>query len=443
MYKKILLVGSTSFVNEIKQMLLGFLLEADAAYKYAEIESKLKSKKFDIAVINQDSYIDNISLFWKVLEIIKRSKIPSIIFSVKKNLKFVELSKKYGILDYCFKPCSRRELALRIYAIFNKKIRITCIGGGSGLFNLLLGIKTIPQSLITSVVSTTDDGGSSGRIRASFGVLPPGDIRRNLVALSNAPVIMNELMQYRFDKGGGLNGHSLGNLLLTALTNIKSSMPEAVSALSELLNLNGIVYPVADEEAVLYALIENGKIIKGESNIDSCRGRARNLRIKKIWHNPQVPCDANAYSAIINADFITIGPGDLFTSIITNLIIKDIRKAVVNTKAKKIYICNLMTKPGETSNYNSLNHIEEIIKYLGGDYLDYILLADNSKLPKKELVRYAQKDQYPVDIGNLKKISNITKAKVIVADLSSKIDLIQHDSMKIRDEINDIIERRV
>lgn len=325
----------------------------------------------------------------------------------------------------------------------NRKKRIACIGGGTGLFNLLMGLKTIPQTLLTSVVSTTDDGGSSGRLRVSFGVLPPGDIRRNLVALSNAPVIMNELMQYRFDKGGCLSGHSLGNLLLTALTNIKKSMPQAVSTLSEILNLNGIVYPVADSEAVLYALFENGKIIKGESNIDLCKGRSPDLRIKKIWHKPKARSDANAYSAIINADFITIGPGDLFTSIITNLVIKDIRKAIAKTKAKKIYICNLMTKPGETSNYNAAGHVKEIIKYLGGDYLDYIVLSDNSKLPKKELVKYAQKNQHPVDMGDLDEIRRFSKAKIIIADFSSKLGLIHHDSIKIKNQINKIIEGKI
>jgi len=291
-------------------------------------------------------------------------------------------------------------------------------------------------------VSTTDDGGSSGRLRDSFGVLPPGDIRRSLVALSNAPDIMNKFIQYRFKKGGSFKGHSFGNLFLTVLNEIEGTMSDAVKGAGDILNINGIVYPVSSTDSTLCALFEGGKTIKGESKIDLCLGRSPGLRLKKCWHEPEPKCDVNAYASIINSDIVTIGPGDLYTSVITNLLISDIRKAIVQTSAKKVYICNLMTKPGETSGYDAFDHIKEIIRYLKTDCLDYCLLADTTRFSRTALHTYAKKGQYPVEAGSLQRLKKITKAKIVIADLAHEKELIRHDSDKLKYQIGKIIDGR-
>lgn len=442
MYKRFLLIGSGSFVNEVKNVLSSLALEVEITNNYKEILPKLKNSHCDIILFDKDSYSLNTAAAKKLLNVFRHSRIPFVLFSGKRDHQAVLEAKAAGASDYIFKSYNTREINLKLSAILNKKKRIACIGGGTGLFNLLAGIKSLPAILPISIVSTTDDGGSSGKLRDSFGILPPGDIRRSLVALSNAPEIMNKIVQYRFHKGGRFGGHSFGNLLLTVLNQIKGSMSDAVRGVGDILNINGIVYPVTTTDSKLCALFENGTVIKGESNIDLGKGRSSKLRIKKCWHEPEAKCDSNAYSAIINCDLLTIGPGDLYTSVITNLLIKDIRYAILKTKAKKIYICNLMTKPGETYGYDALDHIREVLKYLKKDCLDYIIIADYRGLSKKALNTYARKGQFPVKIGDIAKIKKITKAKIIIADLSHETELIRHNSIKLRDEIAKIIKKK-
>ena len=435
MYKKFLLIGSGNFVNEIKPALSGLALEIEIANTFPEIRTKLKKRDIDLVILDDDS-IKN------ALPVLQRSKVYFVILSSKRSIQSISRAKASGASDYILKPYNSRELSLRLGALVNGKIRVSCIGGGTGLFNLLMGIKNISGIVPASIVSMTDDGGSSGRLRESFGVLPPGDVRRSLVALSNAPEVMNELMTYRFDKGGCFIGHNLGNLLITALAKIKGSMSDAVSSLGDVLNIQGIVHPVSTTKSKLCALFEDGRTVKGESNIDLCKNRPSELRIKDCWHEPESKCDISAYSSIINSDFVVIGPGDLFTSVITNLLIKEIRKAVKETRAKKIYICNLMTKPGETSNFDALDHVKEISKYLKGDYLDYIVISDNNRLSMDSVLRYSRKGQFPVKAGSLSKIRKITKAKIVVADVAHERELIRHDSEKLKDVIFEIINEK-
>ena len=435
MYKRFLLIGSGNFVNEIKPALSGLALEIEIANVFPEVRAGLKKRDVDLIILDDDSVK-------KTLSVLQRSKVNFVVLSSKKNIKAIARAKAAGASDYILKPYNIRELNLRLSAVLNGKIKISCIGGGTGLFNLLMGIKNISGIVPESIVSMTDDGGSSGRLRESFGVMPPGDVRRSLVALSNAPEVMNELMAYRFDKGGCFIGHNLGNLLITALAKIKGSMSDAVSGLGDVLNIQGIVHPVSTTKSKLCALFEDGRIVKGESNIDLCRKRPSELRIKDCWHEPESECDIGAYSSIINSDFVVIGPGDLFTSVITNLLIKDIRKAVAETKAKKIYVCNLMTKPGETSNFDALDHIKEILKYLKGDYLDYIVISDNNRLSMDSVLRYSKKGQFPVKVGNISAIRKITKAKIVVADVAHERELIRHDNEKLKDVVFEIIKKK-
>jgi uncharacterized cofD-like protein len=435
MYKKFLLIGSGNFINEIKPAISGLALEIDIANTLPEIGAKLKRKDIDFAILDDDS-VKN------ALPILKRSNIKFVVISGKKSIRAISFARAAGACDYVLKPYNMRELILKLSALVNGKIKVSCIGGGTGLFNLLMGIKNISGIMLASIVSMTDDGGSSGRLRESFGVLPPGDVRRSLVALSNAPEVMNELMRYRFDKGSCFKGHNLGNLLLTALAKIKGSMSNAVSGLGDVLNIQGIVHPVSTSKSKLCALFEDGLVVKGESKIDLCENRSPELRIKDCWHEPKSKCDISAYSSIINSDFVTIGPGDLFTSVITNLLIKEIREAITETKARKIYICNLMTKPGETSNYDALDHIREVLKYLKKDCLDYIVISDNNGLSMDSVLRYSRKGQFPVKVGDLSEIRKITKAKIIVADISHETELIRHDSEKLKNVIFEIIKER-
>ena len=439
MNKRFLLIGSEVFIDEIKSALSGLAQEIETANVYREIAARLK--KADIIVFDRDSYSSRPAVVKNIITLIRRARKHFVVISKEKTVSAVLNARSNGACDYILKPYNTRELNLKFSAVLNNKTKISCIGGGTGLFNLLLGIKSLPAILPISVVSTVDDGGSSGRLRNSFGILPPGDIRRSLVALSNAPEIMNKLIQYRFKKGEGFKGHNFGNLFLTVLNDIEGSMSDAVKGMGDILNINGIVYPVASTESTLYAKFEDGTIIKGESNIDLGKGRSLELRIKKCWHDPEPKCDINAYSAIINSDIITIGPGDLYTSVITNLLIKDVRQAIIKSKAKKIYICNLMSKPGETFGFDAFDHISEVLRYLKEDCLDYIILAENKKLSRDALARYAKKYQFPVEAGSLARLKKLTKAHIVMADVAHERELIRHDGEKIKTEIAKIIKR--
>ena len=404
------------------------------------IKRVCKDEDISVIIFDDDSYRrKDKSLRSRILGTLRRSKKPFIISSSVKSFSAVRNARDAGAADFIYKSYNHREFIARVNAVMQEKTRITCIGGGTGLLHILMGFKEIPQSLLTSVVSTSDDGGCSGRLKASFGILPPGDIRRSLVALSDAPEIMNRLMQFRFQRGDYFIGHNFGNLLLTALTEIKGSFSEAVRTISDILNLQGIVLPVTDEHTTLCARFEDGTVIKGESKIDDSEGKNPDLRIIDIWHEPETRATIDAFSSILNSDIVTIGPGDLFTSVITNLLVKNIREAIAETKAKKVYLCNLMTEPGETANCTAFEHVSEIIKYLGGDYLDYIIIS-NTRLSRKSIHEYAKKKQSPVEIKDIGQIHDITKAKIIQADVGHATELVRHESDKVKKEICDILK---
>jgi len=244
------------------------------------------------------------------------------------------------------RPLALREFVSKVQKILNQSIRIACLGGGTGLYTLLSGLKTLPGLHLTSIVSMSDDGGSTGVLRDRFGILPPGDIRRSLVALSTAPDLLNELMQYRFRQGGELKGHNIGNLLITALSEMHGSMNQAVRLLSEILNIQGSVIPVTETPNTLKAELENGAVIEGEHRIDLFHGHDPNLRIVRLWQEPAAQGNPDAIEALYNASFILLGPGDLFTSVISNIIVEGVGEAITLSRAKKIYICNVMTEAG-------------------------------------------------------------------------------------------------
>ncbi len=307
----------------------------------------------------------------------------------------------------------------------NRGPRIVAIGGGTGLSMLLSGVKNITNNL-TAVVTVGDDGGSSGRLREEMGILPPGDIRHCITALADDEDLVNKLFKYRFDNGTGLEGHSFGNLFITALYDITGDMVSAVRASSRVLSIRGRVLPATLDDMKLAAEMEDGRIIHGESTIPEANGR-----IKRLFTEP-ANCKAlpEVIEAIRNAELIILGPGSLYTSVIPNLLIKEISQEIINSKAKKIYVCNIMTQPGETDNYTVSDHLKALIEHAGSDKIVDAVLV-NDYLPEKLADKYQKSGSYPVkaDISKIRKMGIRIFAKKLIMD--SKEGLVRHSSNRV------------
>ena len=435
---KILCIGSQKFGEQVAGHFSNTQNQIVSITDRYTLKKGIQKHRFDVALIDAIFFKSGPDTLASTIQQINKKKKPALLISAKRHFSHLLKLKKMGVADCILKPYNEREFVMRVSAAGKKKKKIVCVGGGTGLFNLLIGLKQLPQVLLTSVVSMSDDGGSSGKLSESLGLLPPGDIRRSLVALSNAPEVMNQIMQYRFEKKGDLEGHSFGNIFLAALAGVKGSMSEAVRSLSDILYLQGIVLPASKTLTKLVAQFEGGVVIKGESKIDRAEGRSAGLPITGLSHEPQVEADADAVAAILFSDYITIGPGDLFTSIVTNLIIANIREAILHSSATKIYICNLMTKPGETSGLDAQGHRREIVKYLGKDVLDYVLIS-NTKLSKNAISDYAKKNQVPVNLASQKSALSSTQAKIVLADIGDTRELVRHNSVNLKKQIQKII----
>ena len=254
----------------------------------------------------------------------------------------------------------------------NRGPRIVAVGGGTGLSMLLGGIKNITNN-ITAVVSVGDDGGSSGRLRESLGILPPGDIRHCITALADDEDLVTKLFKYRFKTGEGLEGHSFGNLFLTAMCAITGDMASAVKASANVISIRGRVLPATLDDMKLVAEMEDGRIVHGESTIPEAGGK-----IKKLFSEPS-NCKAlpEVIEAIRSAELIILGPGSLFTSVIPNLLIEEISKEIAQSKAKKIYVCNIMSQPGETDKFTVSDHVKALINHAGTkDIVEAVLVND-------------------------------------------------------------------
>src|SRR6185436_899981 len=242
--------------------------------------------------------------------------------------------------------------------------RILSIGGGTGLSTLLRGLKSGPGD-ISVIVTVTDDGGSSGRLREELNVMPPGDIRNCMIALSEDEHLMSRLFRYRFNSRGELHGHSFGNLFLTALANVTGDFAEAVRLTSEVLAINGVIYPSTNSQVSLRGQLADGTWIEGETRITTSGKRIQRVCLE--------PADARpldgALEAIENADIITLGPGSLFTSLIPNMLVKEIPEAIRRSNAVKVYVQNIMTQPGETDGMNVVNHVNALMNHCGGQML--------------------------------------------------------------------------
>ena len=307
----------------------------------------------------------------------------------------------------------------------NRGPRIVAVGGGTGLSMLLSGVKNITNNL-TAIVSVGDDGGSSGRLREEMGILPPGDIRHCITALADDEDLVNKLFKYRFKNGEGLEGHSFGNLFLTALYDITGDMVSAVRASSRVLSIRGRVLPATLDDMKLVAEMEDGRIIHGESTIPEAHGR-----IKRLFTEP-ANCKAleDVIQAIRNAELIILGPGSLYTSVIPNLLVKQISEEIIKSKAKKIYVCNIMTQPGETDNYTVSDHLKALIQHSGSNKIVDAVLV-NDYLPEKLADIYQKSGSYPVklDVPEVKKLGIKIVAKKLIQD--SKEGLVRHSSNRV------------
>ncbi len=277
------------------------------------------------------------------------------------------------------------------------------LGGGTGLSAVLRGLKqhvarrkrdqvTQPIADLAAVVTVTDDGGSSGRLRREYRVLPPGDIRNCMVALSKDEHLLGKLFQYRFPGGKGLAGHSFGNLFLTALTNVTGDFPEAVRLSAQVLAIRGRIYPSTAQNVTLEAELEDGSIVAGETNISRSHKRIRRVRLcpRRVRPLPEV------LDALRQADLILVGPGSLYTSLIPNLLIDGVVEAIAHSRATCVYIANLMTQPGETQQYSVADHVQAIYDHTGRRIFDFVVI-NRATVPPRLVRRYRAQGAEPVE----------------------------------------------
>ena len=309
-------------------------------------------------------------------------------------------------------------------------LRVVAIGGGNGLSALLQGLKHFvhqadpgtPSLDITAIVTVTDDGGSSGRLRREFDVLPPGDIRNCMVALSEDSALLSRLFQYRFSTGRGLKGHSFGNLFLMALTQIMGDFPEAVRVSAEVLKIAGHIYPSTNTNVALEAVLEDGTHVVGETRISRSRKRIKRVQLIPRKARPL----AATLAAIENADVITLGPGSLFTSVVPNLLVEGVSAAIQRSQASRAYFVNLMSQPGETTGLLASDHVRALHQHAGRKFLDYAVVNIRPiTLAVKK--RYAREEAQPVenDVDTILKMG----VKVLAGSLAQRGEKVRHEPL--------------
>jgi len=320
-----------------------------------------------------------------------------------------------------------------------RRKKIVTIGGGTGNFVVLKGLKRYNVDL-SAIVSMADNGGSTGVLRDELGVLPPGDVRQCLVALSNSSLLMRNVMNYRFENGN-LGGHSFGNLLLSALEKVTGSFERAVEEAGKVLFIKGRVLPVTTNKVHLKMLLNNRKILEGEDKI--YLSQEIDQGYKSIYLEPYPTVNPHVIEAIIAADVIILGPGGIFTSLIPNLLVEGVVKALKEARGKKVFIMNLMNRIGQTTGYKASDNLKEIVNFIGEDIFDYVII--NSKKPHKELIKmYASEgefiennmclDKRVIATNLLGSIGKLQKVDLI------KRNLIRHDSNKLARELMKIVD---
>ena len=317
--------------------------------------------------------------------------------------------------------------------MINSGKKIVVIGGGTGVFTVLSGLKNYFKNL-TAVVTMADDGGSTGILREEFGILPPGDVR---LSDGKRAEILRELFNYRFHEGSGLRGHNFGNLMLTALERITGNFQEAVQQSGKILSVEGRVVPVTLGNIRLVAELDDGAVISGETNIDIPKHDGR-LKIKKVWLSPQADLNIVARDAILKADAVIIGPGDLYTSLIPNLLVRGMKDALRKSRGKVIYFVNVMTKFGETNGFRASDFYEKIESYVGEGTIDYVVV--NNKKPRPERLRpYVMEKAEFVEIDRESGAWKGGKPMLVASDLMRSRGMIRHDSEKIAKMIRKLL----
>ena len=306
--------------------------------------------------------------------------------------------------------------------------KVVVLGGGTGLSTLLRGLKNFPLD-ITAVVSVCDDGRSTGKLRKEFNQPAVGDIRQVIISLSETEPLIEKVLGYRFETSTDLNGHAVGNLLLTALTNITGNMSEGIKALSKVLNIKGNVMPLTEENVTLMAKMTDGKVIEGEHNITNYKGI-----IKKIYYKKKPVVNKEVICAILEADYIVLSMGSVYTSILPNLICEDLVKAIDKSEGKIMHICNIMTQPGETDNFRASDHVKLLNKYLGKRKIEAVIV-NQEVIPDSVSMKYKTKEQkdpviYDKENFDKLKVETLSSNLVLIED-----GVIRHNYKKLAAQI--------
>lgn len=309
--------------------------------------------------------------------------------------------------------------------------KVVSIGGGTGIPTLLRGLKEYTSNL-SAVVTVADDGGSSGRLRSEFGILPPGDIRNSLVALADTEPMMEKLFQYRFTNGDGLTGHPFGNLFILAMTEATGNFYDAVRASSQVLAIRGRVMPSTLAQVTLQAELADGSTVEGESAIGSSPARIKRVCLKASDNTP-ITALPDAAQAIREADLIVLGPGSLYTSIIPNLLVPGIADAIRQSRALKVYVCNIMTQPGETDGYAVSDHVKALVDHAGYGLID-ICLVNATPVPEQILRRYQEQGAGPVGVDP-KEAQRLGVAVVQADLLETENGLVRHNSKQVARQV--------
>ena len=313
-----------------------------------------------------------------------------------------------------------------------KEKRIVVIGGGHGQAQICRGIKNIPNTHISAIVTVADDGGSTGRLRRQFNIPAMGDIRNVMIALASQETLFSSLMDYRFDDPSGkekdVAGHNLGNLILTALTDQSGSFFEAVKMLDDVLNVKGEIIPATTQVITLFARMHDGVIVKGEENIPHLDNK-----ITRVFYEEEVHATPDAIRAITEADLIIYGIGSVYTSILPNVIIPEISDALQDTRARKVYFCNAMTQPGETDGYSVEDHVRALIQH--GAMVDEVLVASDA-LPLENVERYKAQGSTPVFLSQDEHEYTVLRKELLTFENVQ----IKHDAKKIHTAVTELLE---
>lgn len=326
---------------------------------------------------------------------------------------------------------------------------IVVIGGGTGTHTVLRGLKRYQKQVkLSAIVTMADSGGSTGRLRDEFGYLPVGDVRMALAALASDidhhEELLRELFLYRFDKGDGLSGHNFGNLLLVALTDILGSEEAAIRAAGKLLRVQGRVIPVTTEKVNLVAEYADGKIVTGEHEIDEPDESRYHQPITKLSVSPHTSIGERAENALLDADLIVLGPGDLYTSVLANVVVDGVAQAIKNSGARIAYVCNLMTKNGQTIGMGVAEHVSEITRYIGKEP-EYVFV-NNTAFPNELVEKYQTEGEFPVEMNAVGGSCKVIQADLLAVEAvqtasgdTLKRSLIRHDSRKLARKIMEVV----